>query len=116
MPRRRRPEPSDSTLLSIEAVERLLNRSRASIYRYANLSPDILNLPFRADRLNPELRTSREEPLSFHPNEVARFARDILGIQQVSIEVVQPEETITHDLLRQILTELQAIRQALTDK
>lgn len=97
-------------LMTVEAVEKALNRSRASVYRYANTDPQTLNLPYDPARLNPELRVNKEDPLLFHPNEVARFAQNVLGIKQVTIEVQQPAETLTHDLLRAILTELQAIR------
>ncbi len=97
-------------LMTVETVEKALNRSRASVYRYANTDPQTLNLPYDPARLNPELRVNKEDPLLFHPNEVARFAQNVLGIKQVTIEVQQPAETLTHDLLRAILTELQAIR------
>jgi hypothetical protein len=101
-------------LLPIEAVQKALNRSRASIYRYANTHIDYLNPPYDPKRLNPELRINKDDPLLFHPNEVARFARDILGIKQVTIQVQAPVETVTQELLRSILTELQHIRQLLS--
>lgn len=100
-------------LMTVEAVEKALNRSRASIYRYANTDPEVLNPPYNPQRLNPELRVNREDVLLFHPNEVARFAQDVLGIKQVIIEVQQPTETVTHELLRAILAELQSIHQLL---
>lgn len=100
-------------LMPIEAVQKILNRSRASVYRYANTDPALLNLPFDPTRLNPEPRDNKEDALQFHPNEVARFAREVLGIKQVTIEVTPPPETATTALLREILTELKAIRQTL---
>jgi hypothetical protein len=100
-------------LMPIEAVQKILNRSRASIYRYANTDTNLLNPPFDPNRLNPEVRDHKEEPLMFHPNEVARFAQEVLGIKQVTIELNPPAETITNQLLRQIVEELQAIRQLL---
>lgn len=100
-------------LMSVEAVEKALNRSRASVYRYANTDPETLNLSYNPSRLNPELRVNKDDPLLFHPNEVARFAQDVLGIKQVTIEVQQPAETVTHELLRAILSELQSIHQLL---
>ncbi|NEP20127.1 MAG: resolvase [Leptolyngbya sp. SIO4C1] len=108
-------EQLEAHLLSVEAVQKILNRSRASVYRYANTEPTLVNPPFDAQRLNPERRDHRDAPLMFHPNEVARFAQEVLGIQQVTIELVQPAETVTNALLRQILEELQAIRQALAE-
>ena len=100
-------------LMSIEAVQSVLNRSRASVYRYANTDPLLLNPPFDHQRLNPETRQHKDDPLVFHPNEVARFDQDVLGIKQVTIEISQPAETLTHQLLRQVLSELQVIRQLL---
>ena len=101
---------ADNQLLPIESVQKILNRSRASVYRYANTHQTILNPPFEAKCLNPEIRNDKDAPLMFHPNEVARFAQDVLGIKQVTIEVAQPVETETHRLLKAILTEMQSIR------
>lgn len=100
-------------LMDIEAVQKVLNRSRASIYRYANTEPKELNPPYNAQRLNPELRLNDTDPLRFHPNEVARFARDILGVQQVTIEVQESAQSATLEVLRAILAELTSIRQLL---
>lgn len=37
--------PSSDALMSIEDVQDCLNRSRASVYRYANTDPHALNPP-----------------------------------------------------------------------
>jgi hypothetical protein len=103
-------------LMTIESIQKLLNRSRASVYRYANTDPDQLNPPYKPDRLNPELRLNKDDPLLFHPNEVARFAKDALGIKQVTIEVQQPSENVTQDLLREILAELRNVRKILEEE
>jgi hypothetical protein len=103
-------------LMTVEAVEKALNRSRASVYRYANTDPNTLNPSYDPSRLNPELRSNKDEPLLFHPNEVARFAQDVLGLKQVTIEVQQPTETVTHELLRAILQELQSIHHLLSQR
>jgi hypothetical protein len=100
-------------LLDIEAVQKALNRSRASIYRYANTDANRLNPPYNAQFLNPELRDSKDDPLLFHPNEVARFARDVLKIKQVMIEVREMPPTQTQGLLQEILEELRSIHQLL---
>lgn len=100
----------DYDCLTVEAVQEALGRSRASIYRYANTTPETLNPPFDQKRLNPELRKHKDDPLMFHPSEVERFARDILGIQHVTIKVQMAEPTISQSLLRQILEELRGIR------
>lgn len=109
-------ETNSQGLMAIEAVQKVLNRSRASVYRYANTEPDHLNPPYDPGKLNPELRVNKDDPLLFHPNEVARFAKDVLGIKQVTIEVQQPSETVTQELLRAILLELQSIHQLLQER
>jgi len=96
-------------LMSIDEIQKVLNRSRASVYRYANTDPEVLNPPYNPKRLNPELRLSKTDPLLFHPNEVARFARDVLGIQQVTIEIQEPAPDQTQELLKAILEELRGI-------
>ena len=103
-------------LMTIEAAQKTLNRSRASVYRYANTDPILLNPPYKPDRLNPEHRLNKDDPLLFHPNEVARFAKDILGIKSVTIAIQQPTETATQTLLQAILTELQSIHQLLASR
>ncbi len=107
---------NSSGLMDIEAVQKALNRSRASVYRYAHTDPLNLNLPFDPKRLNPEYRNDPDEPLLFHPNEVARFARDILKIKQVTIAVQTPTPDHTQELLQAILAELQSIHQLLKNK
>lgn len=106
---------SAEQLIPIESVQKILNRSRASVYRYANTDPNDLNPPFDPNCLNAEIRKDKEAPLMFHPNEVARFAQDILGIKQVTIEIAQPEETETHRLLKAVLSELQSIKALLQE-
>ncbi len=105
-----------SELLDLEAVQRALNRSRASIYRYANTDPKELNKAFDPQRLNPEYRSDPREPLLFHPNEVARFARDILKIKDVTVEVLSSPHTVTQELLESILEEIKAIRLVIEER
>jgi hypothetical protein len=108
---------SDSnTLMTVEDVQKLLNRSRASVYRYANTDPDNLNPSYAPRKLNPELRTDKNDVLLFHPNEVARFAKDVLKIKQVTIEIREPAPNVTQELLQAILSELQSIHQLLKSK
>lgn len=104
---------SDSGMLDLEAVQRALNRSRASIYRYANTDPIEVNPPFNPKRLNPEYRKDPREALVFHPNEVARFAQDVLKIKQVTVEVLSSPHTATQNLLEALLEEMRAIRHLL---
>ncbi len=104
--------PSE-TLIGIDEVQRSLNRSRASVYRYSNTDPRHLNPPFNPRKLNPEYRSDQKEPLLFHPHEVARFARDVLRIKEVTVEVLNSPSTATQQLLGSILEELRAIRHRL---
>ncbi len=101
------------SLIGIEEVQKSLNRSRASVYRYTNTDPRNLNPPFNPRKLNPEYRSDLKEPLMFHPHEVARFARDILRIKEVTVEVLNSPSTATQQLLGSILEELRAIRRQL---
>ncbi len=101
---------SDDTLIGIEEVQRSLNRSRASVYRYTNTDARNINPAFNPRKLNPEYRTDQKDPLLFHPNEVARFAKDILRIKEVNVEVLNSPSTVTQNVLNSILEELRAIR------
>jgi hypothetical protein len=104
------PGADTETLIGIDEVQRSLNRSRASVYRYTNTDPRNLNPPFNPRKLNPEYRSDQKEPLVFHPHEVARFARDVLRIKEVTVEVLNSPSTATQQLLASILEELRAIR------
>jgi hypothetical protein len=101
------------SLMDVDAVQRAIGRSRASIYRYANTDPEQLNLSYDPKKLNPELRQTKTDPLLFHPTEVSRFTRDILKVQQVTIQIQEPAVTVTNQLLQEILTELRSLHQYL---
>ena len=97
-------------LVGIYDVQKSLNRSRASVYRYTNTDPRNLNPPFNPRKLNPEYRSDQKDPLMFHPNEVARFAKDVLRIKEVTVEVLNSPSTATQQMLGSILEELRMIR------
>ena len=97
-------------LVGIDDVQKSLNRSRASVYRYTNTDPRNLNPPFNPRKLNPEYRSDQKDPLMFHPNEVARFAKDVLRIKEVTVEVLNSPSTATQQMLGSILEELRMIR------
>lgn len=103
-------EGSAESLIGIDEVQKALNRSRASVYRYTNTDPRNLNPPFNPRKLNPEYRTDQKDPLLFHSSEVARFARDVLRIKEVTVEVLNAPSTATQQILAAILDELRAIR------
>lgn len=107
---------SQQGLMTVEDIQKALNRSRASVYRYANTQVEELNPPYDPKRLNPELRINKDDPLLFHPNEVARFATDVLGIKHVTIEVQESAQSATQELLKAILAELQSIHRLLESK
>ncbi len=98
------------SLVGIDEVQKSLNRSRASVYRYSNTDSRNLNPPFNPRKLNPEYRSDQKDPLLFHPNEVARFAKDILRIKEVTVEVLNSPSTATQNVLGAILEELRLIR------
>ena len=60
---------SSEELVGIDEVQKFLNRSRASVYRYTNTDLRNLNPSFNPRKLNPEFRTDQKEPLRFHPND-----------------------------------------------
>jgi len=100
---------SDS-LLTIDEVQKTLNRSRASVYRYTNTDTRNLNPPFNPKKLNTEFRSDQKDQLLFHPNEVARFAKDILRIKEVTVEIFNSPSSETQNTLNAILEELRSIR------
>ena len=96
-------------LFGIDEVQKSLNRSRASVYRYSNTDPRTLNPPFNPRKLNPEYRSDQKDALLFHPNEVARFAKDVLRIKEVTVEVLNSPSSATQKTLVSILEELRFI-------
>ena len=58
-------------------------------------------------------RSDQKDPLLFHPNEVARFAKDVLRIKEVTVEVLNSPSTATQQVLGAILDELRLIRSRL---
>ncbi len=103
-------------LVGIDEVQKFLNRSRASVYRYTNTDLRNLNPNFNPRKLNPEFRTDQKDPLRFHPNEIARFAKDILRIKDVTVEVFNSPSSAAQNTLSEILDELKNIRYLLEKK
>ena len=104
---------SSEELVGIDEVQKFLNRSRASVYRYTNTDVRNLNPNFNPRKLNPEYRSDQKEPLRFHPNEIARFAKDILRIKEVTVEILNSPSSATQNTLVQILEELKLIKNLL---
>ena len=104
---------SSDSLLTIDEVQKTLNRSRASVYRYTNTDTRNLNPPFNPRKLNTEFRSDQKDLLLFHPNEVARFAKDILRIKEVTVEIFNSPSSETQNILKAILDELRIIRNKL---
>ena len=107
---------ASDALLTIEEVQKTLNRSRASVYRYTNTDTRNLNPPFNPRKLNTEFRSDQKDQLLFHPNEVARFAKDILRIKEVTVEIFNSPSSATQNTLNAILDELRIIRTQLEEK
>ena len=104
---------SSDELVGIDEVQRFLNRSRASVYRYTNTDLRNLNPNFNPRKLNPEYRSDQKDPLRFHPNEIARFAKDILRIKEVTVEIFNSPSSASQNLLAENLEELRNIRRTL---
>ena len=107
---------SSDALLTIDEVQKTLNRSRASVYRYTNTDIRNLNPPFNPKKLNTEFRSDQKDQLLFHPNEVARFAKDILRIKEVTVEIFNSPSSEAQNTLNAILEELRMIRTQLEGK
>ena len=107
---------SSDALLTIDEVQKTLNRSRASVYRYTNTDIRNLNPPFNPKKLNTEFRSDQKDQLLFHPNEVARFAKDILRIKEVTVEIFNSPSSATQNTLNAILEELRIIRTQLEER
>ena len=107
---------SSDSLLTIDEVQKTLNRSRASVYRYTNTDTRNLNPPFNPRKLNTEFRSDQKDQLLFHPNEVARYAKDILRIKEVTVEIFNSPSSETQNTLNAILEELRMIRTQLEGK
>ena len=107
---------SSDALLTIDEVQKTLNRSRASVYRYTNTDIRNLNPPFNPKKLNTEFRSDQKDQLLFHPNEVARFAKDILRIKEVTVEILNSPSSATQNTLNAILEELRIIRTQLEER
>ena len=107
---------SIDSLLTIDEVQKTLNRSRASVYRYTNTDTRNLNPPFNPRKLNTEFRSDQKDQLLFHPNEVARFAKDILRIKEVKVEIFNSPSSEAQNTLNAILEELRLIRTQLEAK
>ncbi|WP_413677485.1 resolvase [Prochlorococcus sp. MIT 0916] len=107
---------SIDSLLTIDEVQKTLNRSRASVYRYTNTDTRNLNPSFNPRKLNTEFRSDQKDQLLFHPNEVARFAKDILRIKEVTVEIFNSPSSETQNILNAILEELRIISNKLDEK
>ena len=107
---------SSEELVGIDEVQKFLNRSRSSVYKYTNTEIRTLNPSFNPRKLNPEYRTDQKDPLKFHPNEIARFAKDVLRIKEVTVEVFNTPSSATQNILVEILEELKTIRLLLEKK
>jgi len=107
---------SEEELVNMDEVQKFLNRSRAYVYRNTNTDLRNLNPSFNPRKLNPEFRTDQKDPLKFHPDEVARFAKDILRIKEVTVEVFNTPSSAAQNILAQILDELKSIRSLLEKK
>ncbi len=85
---------SEEELVGIDEVQKFLNRSRASVYRYTNTDLRNLNPSFNPRKLNPEFRTDQKDPLKFHPNEVASFNTPSSAAQNILVQILDELKSI----------------------
>ena len=104
---------SSEELVCIDEAQKFLNRSRASVYKNTHTDLRNRNTSFNPRKLNPEYRTDQKEPLRFHPNEIARFAKDILRIKEVTVEVFNSPSSAAQNTLSQIHKKKKSIRSLL---
>ena len=78
---------SEEELVGIDEVQKFLNRSRASVYRYTNTDLRNLNPTFNPRKLNPEFRTDQKDPLEVT---VKLDGRVFLGESEVKVENIIP--------------------------
>jgi hypothetical protein len=60
---------------TIPRLEKVLNRSRATIYRYLNISESVVNPPFDPYKLNHEFRSDLTDPVLVSSLEVNRWKK-----------------------------------------
>jgi hypothetical protein len=61
------------SILTLEQVQKVMKKSRATIYRYINTSKETLNPPYDPQKLNHEYRCDKQDPIIFTLEEVNRF-------------------------------------------
>ena len=61
------------TYYSASELEKVLNRSRATVYRLLNIRKDVLNLPFDPFKINPEFRCNMADPIRVSGDEITRW-------------------------------------------
>ena len=73
-----------------------------------DLEPHLINK--QSPEIYPPLLNKEKDQLLFHSNEVARFAKDILRIKEVTVEILNSPSSETQNILNAILDELRIIR------
>jgi hypothetical protein len=68
-------EQKQKIYYTISSLEGVLHRSRATIYRYLNISENILNPPFDPYKLNHEFRLDATDPVLISSLEVDRWEK-----------------------------------------
>ena len=79
-----------------------------------DLEPHLINK--QSPEIDPLLLNKEKDQLLFHPNEVARFAKDILRIKEVTVEIFNSPSSETQNILKAILDELRIIRNKLDEQ
>lgn len=85
-------EIEEQSHYTIEDLQKLLNRSRASVYRILNTGKDELNPPFDASKLNCEHRVDVQDPVRVSAKEVDRWIDHKSQSKQPAERSAPPEQ------------------------
>jgi biotin operon repressor len=102
-------------IYSIEQLQKVFNRSRASIYRMLNTDKDILNPPFDPARLNYKYRVDSRDPILVSSIEVARWKNESQQTRQVAASQILESRALKEndlDCARQVLDHIHRLSKA----
>ena len=63
----------EKTYYSVSELEKVLNKSRATVYRLLNIRKDVTNLPFDPFKINHEFRFDATDPIRVSGDEITRW-------------------------------------------
>jgi predicted DNA-binding protein YlxM (UPF0122 family) len=78
-------------LYSFDELQKLLGKSRASIYRAINTCKDVLNPDHDPDKINYEYRRDKQDPMQFSIHEIERWKRRKQSLPKKATEKQLPD-------------------------